>query len=103
MKSTEEASQFSVRLPLDIRMRMQKSVKRKGRSLNAEIVTRLNYMLDMEDDGDCTLGDEVFDVETIGNLMDELKRLRSRIEYVCSEQYQHDLADAVINIIKSRF
>ncbi len=88
---SSKQDQYMVRFPDGMRDELKAIAKRHGRSLNAEIILRLNNSLVREVGTESDLGqafERISDLEdAVDRQKEEIGRLRSRVEEVC---HQHD-------------
>lgn len=70
---SRDITPFGLRMPPDLKKKVEASAKREGRSLNAEICARLLSSFDASKDG---LADRVKDVETRLDKLESAKTKR---------------------------
>jgi len=88
--SKESLTPYKMNLPSDLKDRLTEAAQRSGRSLSAEIITRLQASLSLADDAglDFTAkGFEAFILEVVGRATEPLE---ARVNFL--EQFS-DLAD----------
>lgn len=87
---TAEPLFFRLRLPEDLKSQIEASAKANGRSMNAEVLSRLERSFDL-DDGLTALADRVEELEAISTEQSkQIERLEQLIDDVRVATHQYD-------------
>lgn len=114
MEETTEPSQFSIRLPSDVRQYLHNCANKHGRSLNSEILKRLEYSISLESDHENNLVDYMPKVtgdhsdsdrgSSSGQMNDamllkELMTIRETLEYLSSDKHSTDMVKMILRFL----
>ena len=93
MKGASQIAPFGVRLPDDLKAKIQDSAKLNGRSMNAEIVNILEEAMDN------ALSDD-FDAETLKVIHLYEEKIKAMEDYITVQKQAYELAMEQIALLK---
>ncbi|WP_257264600.1 Arc family DNA-binding protein [Endozoicomonas sp. ONNA2] len=108
MEETAEPSQFSLRLPPDVRQYLHTCANKHGRSLNSEILKRLEYSIDLESRHESNLVKSITEISEdfsggsdVNNAMvlKELMTIRETLEYLSSDKHSTDMIKIILRFL----
>ena len=118
MENTAEPKQLSIRISWDLRQQLQQAANEQSRSLNAEIIRRLQYSIEM--DGSNMPRDKMgfheqsagfyFNqpetsnqmIETLERISQELSKNSQKLDYISSENFSTRLFKTAIQYLSRK-
>lgn len=118
MDNTAEPKQLSIRISWDLRKQLQQAANNQSRSLNAEIIRRLQYSIEMEQISDKPINRPVHErdmdsllsypqtdnqmVQTLEKISLELARNTQKLDYISSENFSTRLFKTAIQYLSRK-
>lgn len=117
MENTAEPKQLSIRISWDLRQQLQQAANEQSRSLNAEIIRRLQYSIEMDSSnmprGEVGFHEPIMEflmdkgsshqmMETLERISMELSKNSQKLDYISSENFSTRLFKTAIQYLSRK-